>query len=952
MPRRIPFQLVTAAAAVALIGAIGWGRYAVGGLPAIDAYNVGRYHLALGNGDEALAAFNDAIRMNPQYVQAYIARGKLYAEAGQLDSALADLDFAIQVQPHYSEAFAYRGYVLLKQGIIDRALADFNQALRIDPKYARVYQLRGEAFMAQGNVGDAQANFQAAMRIDPSLRPDRPGADGLPAEQLATSPYHAPAPQAGTWPNQVLPGGSPAADAAATARQPGNESMWADIARRAQTPPAEQLPSASDEPRGIVALPPVDESNSQPAGEPQASPFDRDRLVRIMPLGQPEAAEPSLSDAVESPQVADLPAEPAGDELAAAEEARLKDAFADLRDVDVQAPVRDDAPPAAVTPELETELEAAASPQPRSNPAASRNYLVRGMSFAAQGKLEQAIDDYTTAIRLNPESVEAYSQRAETLAQCGRTSEALADYSLLIDRYPGLAEPYYHRGRLHAQSNNLDDALTDLSAAIRLQSDYALAHYERGRVYTQLGELEAARGDQRRAFELNPALAGTYERYVEEPSEPATLAAPESIAVTRPAGEAATSAPPINDALVVPLPVIALDSAAAQASATREVGLHPSQPADDAAQQADSAPVTLSPELSLAQPQMTEPVQPTDLPVAATAEPVAPSTPLSEVDRLVAEARQRAAAEVAALTAASQYPPDTGSEPSPAGHEATQPQGDPTDAPGYVARAQAYLDQGHFVQAEADYSEALVLDEQSIEALSGRGWLRLLIGRYEEAMADFNQLVAYYPGMAQAYVERGRALAETGRLDEALDDLDVGLRLRPDHADALVTRAGLWMRLQRPEDALVDLSAVINIFPGVADGYANRADALAAVGRVREAIDDYTVALRLEPQRADLYRQRGSLLATAGDFERAMSDFEQAFYYYPDDAATFIARGKAWLAQQAVEQAIADFTRAIELDVGSAEAHYERGRAYAAKGAYQQAVADQKRARELGTTLQ
>lgn len=117
-------------------------RPAMAGLAALDAFHVGRYHLANGQREQALESFNDALRLNPQFVQAYVARGKLYAELGQHESALADLNFALRLQPTHAEAFAYRGYALLSLGQAQKALPDLDMALRIDPSYARVHFLR------------------------------------------------------------------------------------------------------------------------------------------------------------------------------------------------------------------------------------------------------------------------------------------------------------------------------------------------------------------------------------------------------------------------------------------------------------------------------------------------------------------------------------------------------------------------------------------------------------------------------------------------------------------------------------------------------------------------------------------------------------------------------------------------------------------------------------------
>ena len=155
---------------LALLGLTpGTSRPAYGGLAALDSFHIGRYHLANGEKTKALDAFNDALRLNPQFVQAYVARGKLYAEMGQYESALVDLNFALRLQPTHAEAFAYRGFANLSLGKFPEAMPDLEMALRIDPTYARVHFLRGQALKMMGEERASAASIAMAKRLDPTL---------------------------------------------------------------------------------------------------------------------------------------------------------------------------------------------------------------------------------------------------------------------------------------------------------------------------------------------------------------------------------------------------------------------------------------------------------------------------------------------------------------------------------------------------------------------------------------------------------------------------------------------------------------------------------------------------------------------------------------------------------------------------------------------------------------
>lgn len=274
------------------------------GLAAIDALNVGRYHLASGDESKALEAFSEAIRENPQFVPAYLARGKLYAAQGQYDSALADLSFVVRVQPMHAEALQCRGFCRFAQGDHDAALKDLDAALKVDPRAARAYHIKAQVLMARGDAAGAEQHFAAALRLDPwvdsdaSLRPKAPATDvvaspaapveaatgpkdTVAAETVATETVAAPAPSA-------VPLGPLGSEVVRLASRPSQDLSFTDA-------PA---PAALDGP-----LPRVTLGATAPVAAPQAMP--------VAPLPAAEIAGPvSRSPVVLTPEVIALPPQP------------------------------------------------------------------------------------------------------------------------------------------------------------------------------------------------------------------------------------------------------------------------------------------------------------------------------------------------------------------------------------------------------------------------------------------------------------------------------------------------------------------------------------------------------------------------------------------------------------------------------------------------------------------
>ena len=77
---------------------------------------------------------------------------------------------------------------------------------------------------------------------------------------------------------------------------------------------------------------------------------------------------------------------------------------------------------------------------------------------AAAGLLEDALRDYTWALRHQPTSADAAFQRGVTLQQLGRMDEAVEDYTLVLHLEPRHAKAAYARATCNNLAGRFDDA--------------------------------------------------------------------------------------------------------------------------------------------------------------------------------------------------------------------------------------------------------------------------------------------------------------------------------------------------------------------------------------------------------------------------------------------------------------------------------------------------------------
>ena len=78
----------------------------------------------------------------------------------------------------------------------------------------------------------------------------------------------------------------------------------------------------------------------------------------------------------------------------------------------------------------------------------------------------------------------------------------------------------------------------------------------------------------------------------------------------------------------------------------------------------------------------------------------------------------------------------------------------------YSNRAQAYLERGSYLQAEADCTKAINLDKKNVKAYFRRGTAREMLGYYKDAIDDFKYALVLEPTnkRAAAAAERLRKL--------------------------------------------------------------------------------------------------------------------------------------------------------------------------------------------------
>jgi tetratricopeptide (TPR) repeat protein len=90
--------------------------------------------------------FNEAIRLDPSLLQAYLVAAETYISVGLLNKASPYIDQAIGISPESPLPYYMRAVVELDEGELDKALVDVSQSNQMDITYLPSYRLLGEIY--------------------------------------------------------------------------------------------------------------------------------------------------------------------------------------------------------------------------------------------------------------------------------------------------------------------------------------------------------------------------------------------------------------------------------------------------------------------------------------------------------------------------------------------------------------------------------------------------------------------------------------------------------------------------------------------------------------------------------------------------------------------------------------------------------------------------------------
>jgi predicted O-linked N-acetylglucosamine transferase (SPINDLY family) len=117
---------------------------------------------------EAMTAFERAIAIAPNFVEALTNRGALLLTTKNHQAALASFDAALAINPGMVEAWNNRGNALSELGRYDEAIASYDKVLALKPGIFETLLNRSNALLASRRADEALSGYEDALKANPN----------------------------------------------------------------------------------------------------------------------------------------------------------------------------------------------------------------------------------------------------------------------------------------------------------------------------------------------------------------------------------------------------------------------------------------------------------------------------------------------------------------------------------------------------------------------------------------------------------------------------------------------------------------------------------------------------------------------------------------------------------------------------------------------------------------
>jgi tetratricopeptide (TPR) repeat protein len=132
-------------------------------------FNLGNAYRTAGKLDNAVAAYEQAAAILPDFAEVHGNLGVAYFKKGEMDKAVSEFHAAVRANPLVPGAYLDLGAAYHAQRKYDDAIASYKEGLNIVPHSPELLNALGMAYQAQGRLNEAVANYKHAVAAKPDF---------------------------------------------------------------------------------------------------------------------------------------------------------------------------------------------------------------------------------------------------------------------------------------------------------------------------------------------------------------------------------------------------------------------------------------------------------------------------------------------------------------------------------------------------------------------------------------------------------------------------------------------------------------------------------------------------------------------------------------------------------------------------------------------------------------
>lgn len=137
-------------------------------------------------------------------------------------------------------------------------------------------------------------------------------------------------------------------------------------------------------------------------------------------------------------------------------------------------------------------------------PNSSRAHNGLGLSYAREGMLDEAVNEYLIALKINPDNTNALLNLGVVYTVQGKLDDAILQYETVLNLNPKKFDAYSNLGYIYRKQGRFEDAVISYEAALRWKPDDIKARYNLGLIYISMGSLKKGRAELETALKTVP----------------------------------------------------------------------------------------------------------------------------------------------------------------------------------------------------------------------------------------------------------------------------------------------------------------------------------------------------------------------------------------------------------------------------------------------------------------